>query len=69
MKAHVTVSLSEIVECTTEEFLDLISERATGTELLMDINYKVTGFSADGRELFMEVTGDDSEVLKCVGKL
>lgn len=62
-KRTVAVPLDEIISRDREGFLDLLSDLATSTDLLMDIHYRVTGFSVDGQEIFMEITGDDSQVV------
>lgn len=58
----VPVDLSDIVEGDLESFLDLLSEKVTGTELLMDINYDVVGFEEN--TLFIKVTGDVSNIVE-----
>lgn len=56
----VEVDLSEIIDTDLEGFLDILSERATGSPLLMDISYKVIGCEND--TLKIEVDGDPSEI-------
>lgn len=60
MKTNVQVELHEIIDYNLEGFLDLISERACKSPLLMDISYRVVGH--DGDTLTIEVTSDDSMV-------
>lgn len=54
------------VECNElfdglESFLDTLSRKLVGDDLLMDISYKVVG--GEGSTIAFEVTGDVSEVL------
>ncbi len=57
----VAIGLSEVVDRDFEQFLDLLSERLTGTELLENIDYDVVGH--DGNELHILVSGDPAGVL------
>lgn len=59
----VSVDLSDIIDNNFEGFLDMTSEKLTGTKLLMDISYKAVGVDKGGLTLFVEVTGDPSEIL------
>ena len=52
----VRVGLNEVIDRDLEEFLDLLSSRAAGNELLMGTAYEVTGL--DGGTLLLTVTGD-----------
>ena len=52
----VMVDLSEVINRSLEELLDLLSDLATGTELLSDISYSVVGHS--GNTLELTVRGD-----------
>jgi hypothetical protein len=54
------VELHEIINNDLEGFLDILSERAVGNGLLMDIAYRVVAVQDDGT-LILEVDGDDSE--------
>lgn len=63
----IEMSLSSFVDNDLEGVLDLLSEKATGTELLSDISYKVVGHH--GNSLKVEVTGsiesiDDGEEIE-----
>lgn len=51
----VEVDLSEFIDNDLEGILDVLSERATGTEVLSDISYSVTGHH--GNTLEITVTG------------
>lgn len=59
----VEVGLRFIIDNDLEGLLDELSERLIGTSTLMDISYKVVGVGSDGSTLFIEVTGDASEML------
>ena len=63
----VQVDLREIIENDLEGFLDILSERATGSSLLMDISYRI--LSVENNSLMIEVDGDPSEIedfVECV---
>jgi hypothetical protein len=57
----VRVELAEIVDNDLEGFLDLLSEKHTRSNLLMDIDYKIVGYTDDA--LIIEVSGDYSAIL------
>ena len=59
---EVKVSLSELIDHNLEGFLDLISELATGSPLLMDINYALIGVDTDEQAVILRVTGDTSAI-------
>lgn len=59
----VGVDLNEIIEADLEGFLNLISTRLTGSELLQDISYRVVGHQRDGT-ILIEVIGDPSAALE-----
>lgn len=65
----IEMSLDEIIDSTTTEsdalegFLDELSERLTGSILLMDISYRTVGYNVDDQTIIIEVTGDISEIL------
>ena len=56
----VTVNLSDIINTDLEGFLNILSEKLTGSVLLMDTSYKV--ISNDGDSLSIEVSGDVSMI-------
>jgi hypothetical protein len=62
LTGKVVVDLSELYD-GHDAFLDTISERLTGTELLMDISYSV--IKGEGLSITLEVSGDASAVLEC----
>jgi len=78
----VQMDLNDILMAgSLDEFLLMLSERATGSPLLMDITYRVVG-SSPTNDVFIEVDGDPSaieedvdevvlraECLGCGGKL
>lgn len=59
----VLVDLSDAIDNDLEGWLDLLSEKLTGSPLLMDINYRVVG--QRDNELKIEVTGDVSGIIDC----
>lgn len=58
ISGDVLVDLSDIIDNDLEGFLDIISEKLVGNDLLMDITYEVAGGSKDG--VVINVTGDPS---------
>lgn len=63
IEGKVMVHLSDIIDNDLEGFLDLISEKLTGSPLLMDINYDVVDGTAEGC-IIIKVRGDVSEILE-----
>jgi hypothetical protein len=64
LRGVVAVDLSEILDLgVNEAFLDLVSNRLTGTELLSDIRTRVVGHE-DADTLFVEVCGDPGFVIE-----
>lgn len=59
----VAIDLSDAIDNDLEGWLDILSEKLTGSPLLMDISYGVVGH--DGDELHVKVTGDISQVIEC----
>ena len=59
--ANVTLELSDIYD-GHESFLDALSQKLVGSELLMDITYSVVG--GKGTAVVFEVSGDVSQVLE-----
>lgn len=57
----IAVRLLDIVAGDAEEFIDLISDKLTGSDLLTNIDYEVVGH--EGNTLWLEVTGDASEIV------
>lgn len=62
LTGKVKVELNELYD-GHHSFLDTISLRLTGTELLMDISYSVIG--GKGSYITLQVSGDASGVLEC----
>ena len=58
----VLVYLSEVMRLDLEEFLDLISMRLTGTDILMQASYEIVGHTQDTILIFVE--GDASAILE-----
>jgi hypothetical protein len=62
IETRIVVSLEEAVDHELDGFLNLVSERVTGTDLLTDVSYGVAGVTPDG-ELILKVEGDISMLL------
>ena len=60
IKENVYIEMDDLIHNDYEELLDLMSTKVTGTELLMDINYRIVGLH-DEYTMVVEVTGDISE--------
>lgn len=61
----VAVSLSNLIEGDRDNFLDYISEKLTGSPLLMDIDFKVVGGVPENEDLVLiEVVGDTSAIVE-----
>lgn len=58
----VAVHLRDIIDADYEQFLDMLSEEAIGTELLEDIIYDLVGH--DGDILHLRVTGNAHSLLE-----
>ena len=58
----VRVHLSDVIDNDLEGFLDILSEKLTGSLLLMDINYNIDHTEDD--DLILYVTGDASEIIE-----
>ena len=58
----IRIELSDAIENDLEGFLDFISEKLTGSPLLMDIDYEV--IVADKDWIYLKVTGDASTILE-----
>lgn len=62
VSGKVRVELSEMIGVDLEGFLDLISERLTGSELLCDLSYEIVGLSGETPVLL--VTGDPQMIIE-----
>lgn len=60
--AVITIDLSEAIDSDLEQFLDLISDRAFGSTVVMDPSYTVLGVTKQ-EEIRLRVTGDVSLLL------
>lgn len=58
----VKVTLDEVIKRDLEGFLDLVSTRLTGSELLMEIGYQVVGHQGD--TLLIKVRGQVDQLLE-----
>lgn len=61
----VAVPFHSIVNTEFEGFLDILSCRLVGSELLMDVDYNVVGIdkTEDDTNILVEVKGDVSEII------
>ena len=65
IKGIVEVHISDLIDHDLEDFLDIISTRLVGDELLSDINYDVVGLHPDDKNImYMLVSGDVSLILE-----
>jgi hypothetical protein len=56
----VEVEPSDLIDHDYEGFLDLVSERLVGGDLLMDSTYEVVGWNPETKAVKYQVTGDPS---------
>jgi hypothetical protein len=61
IKGIVRMDITDIADDGFETFLDNLSEKLTGTDILMDISYRVVGHERNS--VLIEVIGDASEIL------
>ena len=65
IRGIVEVHISDLIDHDLEDFLDIISTRLVGDELLSDINYDVVGLHPDDNNImYMLVSGDVSLILE-----
>lgn len=62
IKGVVAVDLEDVIDGDREAFLNVISTKLVGSDLLMDISYRLVGQRDD--VLYIEVIGDPSEALQ-----
>lgn len=67
IRGVIAIDLGSIIGWDEEHFLDVISTKLTGTELLQDINYRIVGHESPST-LFLEVEGDPKEALEFMHK-
>jgi hypothetical protein len=60
IKENILIELNDLINNDFEQFLDIVSMKVTGTELLSEIGYNIFGLM-DKHTLIMEVTGNISE--------
>lgn len=60
----VPVALNDIIACDLESFIDIMSQRLAGSDLLMDISWEVVG--QEGDTLHLKVRGDSSTAVQPV---
>lgn len=59
----IPMELNDIINTDLEGFLDILSRRMTGTELMSDIYYRCVGYDANTNMLRIEVHGDISSCI------
>lgn len=64
----VKLTLNEVLDAGFEGFLDLISTRLIGSELLSDSSYKAVGTTRSG-DLLIEVSGDPTLAVEGVFRI
>src|SRR3546814_14054143 len=61
---EITIDLDDVIDGSREKFLDHVSKKLTGTDLLAFISYTPTGIRPAGT-LKIQVTGDTTKVIEC----
>lgn len=64
VEGYVRMHISDMIDNDLETFLDLLSLKLVGNELLMDINYNVVGLADEQDTLILKVRGDVSMVME-----
>ena len=64
VEGYVQIHISEMIDNDHEAFLDAISEKLVGSDLLMDVSYDVVGLADEPNELILKVSGDVSTILE-----
>lgn len=66
VKGYIQIHISNMIDNNYEGFLDFISEKLVGSNLLMDVNYEVVAQAKKmfPNELILEVTGDVSTIIE-----
>ena len=64
VEGYIQIHISDIIDNDYEGFLDAISEKLVGSDLLMDVNYDVVGLADEPNELILKVSGDVSMILE-----
>jgi hypothetical protein len=60
VRGFVSVALIDVIDGDLEQFVDLLSHQLVGSNLLTDIDYRMSGASVT--EIFLYVSGDPSMV-------
>lgn len=63
IQGNIVVGLNEIIGLDLDAFLDMLSEKLSGSPLLMDIRCHVIGATNDG-SIILHVSGDASEMVE-----
>lgn len=66
VEGYIQIHISDMIDNDYEGFLDFISEKLIGNDLLMDINYEVVAQAKKmfPNELILKVTGDVSTIIE-----
>ena len=63
ISGNVPVSLADVISRDLEGFIDLVSEKLVGSDLLMDVSYEVVGVNQESG-IVIKVSGDPSAHLR-----
>lgn len=66
VEGYIQIHASDMIDNDYEGFLDFISEKLVGSDLLMDVNYEVVAQAKKMflNELILKVTGDVSTIIE-----
>ncbi len=66
VEGYIQIHISDMIDNDYEGFLDFISEKLVGSDLLMDVNYEVVAQAKKifPNELILKVTGDASTIVE-----
>ena len=66
VEGYIQIHISDIIDNDFETFLDLISEALVGSDLLMNVDYKVIAMAGKGypNEVILKVRGDASTIVE-----
>lgn len=66
VEGYIQIHISDMIDNDYEDFLDFISEKLVGSNLLMDVNYEVVAQAKKmfPNELILKVTGDVSTIIE-----
>lgn len=66
VEGYIRIHINDMIDNDYEGFLDFISEKLVGSDLLMDVNYEVVAQAKKmfPNELILKVTGDASTIIE-----